>query len=362
MENTLNKGLKIAMVAPVPPPYGGIGNWVLMLDNYVKNDESVEFIHINTAPVSRGLDGRSLWDRVVTQGFTMLKKRKELLKILNEQKIDAVHITTSGQLAIIRDILMLKVCKKKNVRSIYHIRFGRIPEIAEKNTKEWKLMRVALKLADCVIAIDTSTQRAIQKYLPSVNVCYIPNPFNLDNVSLESVCEKKEVLYIGWVIKTKGMEELLPAWEKVNKKNPDWTLKIVGPYAPDYKKFLEENFSVENVVFEGEKAHDDAMKQLSQAGIFILPSHTEGFPNVVLEAMAYKKPIIASDVGAIPDIIKDCGILIKSKNKEDIENALEKFINDAELRKASAERARKKIEDCYSLTSVFESYKKVWSK
>ncbi|MBE6903297.1 MAG: glycosyltransferase family 4 protein [Ruminococcaceae bacterium] len=362
MEETLNKGLKIAMVAPVPPPYGGIGNWVLMLDNYVKNDDSVEFVHINTAPVSRGLDGRSLWDRVVTQGLMMLKKRKELLKAIKEQKLDAVHITTSGQLAIIRDILMLKACKKKNVRSIYHIRFGRIPEIAKANTTEWKLMRVALKLADCVIAIDTTTQKAIQEFLPYVNVCNIPNPFNLDTVSLENISQNKEIVYIGWVIKTKGMEELLPAFEKVSKKNPDWCLRIVGPYSEEYKKHLEDNFSTSKVIFEGEKSHDEAMELLKGAGIFILPSHTEGFPNVVLEAMAHKKPIIATDVGAIPDIIKDCGILIRNKNQEDIEKALEKLINDKELRESLGQEARKKLEESYSLDIVMQRYREEWSK
>ena len=359
--------MKICMVAPVPPPYGGIGNWVLLMDEFVKNKKDFEFVHVNTAPKSRGLDGRSLWDRVVVQGFSMFSQNKELKKALKENKIDAIHMTTSGQLAVIRDIMLLKTAKKKGVPSVYHIRFGRIPEIAKANTREWQMIKAAMELATCVIAIDKKTLAAIKKYAPQVNVCYIPNPFDLEKLEslhLETVEPlRREIVFVGWVIKTKGIEELLAAWQDVKDLYPDWKLRIVGPYHEEYFKELSSRFGFENVIFEGEKKHDEAMKILSGAEAFILPSYTEGFPNAVLEAMALEKPIIATDVGAIPDMLEDgAGIVIPSQNVEEIKGALEKLFANDDLRRDMAKRAKAKLERDYTVETVFSEYDSIWTQ
>lgn len=357
------KKLKVAMVAPVPPPYGGIGNWVLLLDEYARNRNDVQFTHINTAPVSRGLDGRSLWDRVVTQGLVMFRLRKELKNAIKSNQVDIVHITTSGQMAIIRDIAMLKTAKKCGIPSIYHIRFGRIPDIASKNNREWQLIHKAMKISDQVIAIDHKTEKAIHDFAPEVNVCYVPNPFDMDKVSgIQKDGLRKVVIFIGWVVKTKGIEELLQAWERVHTRFNDWTLKIVGPYSEDYLTYLKAKYSQAQVVFEGEKNHDDALSMLSQASIFTLPSYTEGFPNAVLEAMAFEKPIIATDVGAIPDMLQGCGMVIQKENVDALENALVKLLEDEELCESLGKAAKQKIEQEYSLERVFNKYMDIWGK
>lgn len=355
--------LKVAMVAPVPPPYGGIGNWVLLLDEYIKNRSDIEFVHINTAPVSRGLDGRSLWNRVVTQGLIMFRLRKKLEKAIKGSQVDVVHITTSGQMAIIRDIAMLKTAKKYGIPSIYHIRFGRIPEIASKNNREWTLILKAMKIADQVIAIDHKTEKAIRKYAPNVDVVYVPNPFDMNKVSgIQNGELQKAVIFIGWVVKTKGIEELLQAWERVHNRFKGWELKIVGPYSEEYLSYLKANYSQDQVVFEGEKKHDDALSMLSQASVFTLPSYTEGFPNAVLEAMAFDKPIIATDVGAIPDMLQGCGMVIQKENVEALENALVKLMTDEELCGRLGKAAKQKIEQEYSLERVFTEYMALWGK
>lgn len=357
------KLLKVAMVAPVPPPYGGIANWVLLLDEYTRNRNDIQFLHINTAPVSRGLDGRSLWERVVIQGLVMFRLRKKLQRAIKKKKVDVTHITTSGQMAIIRDITMLKTAQKYGVPSVYHIRFGRIPEIASRNNREWKLIHKAMRISDQVIAIDHKTENAIHKYAPDVNVCYVPNPFDMDKVSgIQKDGLQKVVIFIGWVVKAKGVEELLQAWERVHNRFKDWVLKIVGPYSEEYLAYLKTTYSQEQVVFEGEKKHDDALSILSQASIFTLPSYTEGFPNAVLEAMAFEKPIVATDVGAMPDMLEGCGIVVQKKDIDALESALVKLLVDEELRAKLGRAAKRKIEQEYSLEHIFSQYVDIWRK
>ena len=293
----------------------------------------------------------------------MFRLRKELKNAIKNNQVDVVHITTSGQMAIIRDIAMLKTAKKYGIPSIYHIRFGRIPEIASKNNREWQLIHKAMKISDQVIAIDHKTEKAIHDFAPEVNVCYVPNPFDMDKVSgIQKDGLRKVVIFIGWVVKTKGIEELLQAWERVHTRFNDWMLKIVGPYSEDYLTYLKAKYSQGQVVFEGEKKHDDALSMLSQASIFTLPSYTEGFPNAVLEAMAFEKPIIATDVGAIPDMLQGCGMVIQKENVDALENALVKLLEDEELCESLGKAAKQKIEQEYSLERVFNKYMDIWGK
>lgn len=359
-----NTPTKIALVAPIPPPYGGIANWVVILSEYVKQQTQVEFTHINISPKKRGVDGGTLLGRIVGQGIAMFSQKKKLKTAINKKRIDVIHMTTSGHLAVIRDIQMLKLAKKKKIPTVYHLHFGRIPEISKNNTKEWKLYKYAMRLASCVMAIDKKTYATIREYLPDINVCYVPNPFDVVKMRnfMQSVDNHQEIVYLGWLIKLKGVEELLTAWSKVRKDNPMWKLKLIGPYEEAYYETLKNKFSFEQVIFEGEQSHENAMKMLSKASVFILPSYSEGFPNVVLEAMALGKPIIATDVGAIPNMLQDCGVVIPVRDTKAIEDGLNLLLNNGVLRRELGNKAQEKLLKEYTLEKIGKEYIRIWNE
>lgn len=355
--------LRLCLAAPVPPPYGGIGNWVLLMKKHIGTRGDIDIDIINTAPTQRSIDGRSLWDRVIVQGLLIFSKNKELKDVIRKNKPDVIHITTSGQLAIIRDIILLLTAKRKKVSSVYHIRFGRIKEISDKNSIEWRMISKAMLLASEVIAIDKTTYEAVRGKLPSVKLSYIPNPIDVSNLPEPKRNNNNTILFLGWVVKTKGIEELLAAWKHVRQEHEDWKLMIVGPCNEKYLTYLKTNYSLEGVEFTGEKDHESAIELLNNSGVFILPSYTEGFPNVVLEAMALAKPIIASRVGAIPDMLsEDCGLLINERNTSDVEGALKELIADTEMRSSIGENAYKKLLEKYTVEKIFDKYMEVWHK
>ncbi len=356
--------IRIIMVAPTPPPYGGIANWSRLLKEYInKRDDIVIVDSINIAPKSRDLDGRSIFERVVVQGFKMLGMAKQLKKSIKKNPHSIVHMTTSGQFGIVRDIKFLKICRKKRIHSVYHIRFGRVSDISEKNTLEWKLLKKAINLSNVVVSIDETTNAVLKKYFPDKAV-KIPNPFDSSAIKqLDNKETVKEIMFLGWCIKAKGIEELLDAWSSLSLEYTQWKLRIVGPYQEKYLAELKERFSCEGVIFDGEKGHDEALELLQQASIFILPSYTEGFPNVVLEAMALSKPIIATDVGAIKEMLSEnSGILIEPMDVEAIKNALKKLIDNEELRNILSDNAYKRAYNNYEIENVIEEYKAVWEK
>ena len=354
--------MKLCIIAPVPPPYGGIANWVQLMKEHIKQKQDViDLTIVNTAPKIRSTEGRTLWNRVVDSGIAMIKQYKELKQIIKGECTDVIHITTSGQLAVIRDILFLSLSKRNGIPTVYHIRFGRIMQIAEKNTIEWKLISIAMGLASRVIAIDNTTYRAIKTYLTKVNVVCIPNPIDISSMPSQAFNGSKTIMFLGWVIKTKGIEELLTAWEDVHKEYDDWKMRIVGPCRDEYFEHLKSKYSFDGVIYEGEKTHENAMEILNSSEIFILPSYTEGFPNVILEAMALSKPIIATRVGAIPDMLADdCGLLINPEDSKDIIKALKFLFSNKNKCTEIADNANQRLKKNYTIEIVFHKYTNVW--
>lgn len=175
--------MKLCLIAPYPPPYGGIANWVNMVTKHIStNEKDIQLIPLNIAPPKRATEGRNLWNRIVDSGIDMLRKRRTLKKILKFNRPDIIHMTTSGQLAIIRDIVLLKLARKYMTPTVYHIRFGRITEIAKAQSIEWKLLSYAMKLASKVIVIDKSSFQTIKQLDERTDAELLPNPIDFSKI------------------------------------------------------------------------------------------------------------------------------------------------------------------------------------
>lgn len=353
--------MKLCLIAPVPPPYGGVANWERIIVNEIVKHDDIDFTLINIAANKRPLDGRTIFDRIFYSGFVMLKAYRKLKEAVRKNCPDVVHMTTSGGMGFYRDLLFLKYLKKKQIPSVYHVHFGRTVQYRNENKRSWKMIIKAVSLADAVIVLDEKSLELLNPY--TKKIVKINNPIDTENYKtlIKNGFEKPTIIYIGWVIKTKGVEELLSAFHVFNQRHGHaYTLELIGPGESDYIQGLKEVSDIENVIFTGEIGHNEAMMRLASASVFILPSYTEGFPNVVLEAMALKKCIIATNVGALPEVLDDnAGIIINSKSAEEILNALERT-EDRKLRERLAENAYIKVNDLYDVKPTYEKYRKLW--
>lgn len=327
------------------------------------NKTDLEIKTFNIAPKKRSTEGRTLFDRIVISGFEMLKKNRKLKKELKYNKPDIIHMTTSGQLAVLRDIMFIKTAKKFNVPITYHLHFGKTSQIAEKKGLFWKLYLNALKNADIVIAIDKKTYDTLNKYIPNAKVKLIPNPINISSLPVYNDALKKTVMFLGWVIPTKGVMELVKAWNEVTVEFPEYKLLIVGQYKQSYYEQILKTVKCESIQFTGEKSHDDAMSIMAQCSLFVLPSYTEGFPTVILEAMALRKAIVATRVGAIPEMLAgNCGIVIEPHDVHSLAYALRKLLSDSKMRDEFANNSSKKVRCKYNISIVLDIYKDVWAE
>ena len=87
--------------------------------------------------------------------------------------------------------------------------------------------------------------------------------------------------------------------------------------------------------------------------VFVLPSLTEGTPNAIIESMAHAKPIVATDVGGIPDVVtEEVGILVRPNDTKALGAAMARLAGDAELRRRMGLAARKKYEQLFTPEAV----------
>jgi glycosyltransferase involved in cell wall biosynthesis len=351
---------KVCFVAPVPPPYGGIANWTMLVTKELSR-RGVEFDLIDTSPRRRAVDGRSMFERLVVGGLGIFKLRAELERsIHNGSRV--VHITTSSQFAVVRDIVLLRLCRRLGVGTAYHLKFGRVPEMREQNTLEWKWLRHAMSLASLTMAIDRATYEALIPVLGPERVACVPNPVGVSSLPQANGDSGRRVMYLGWVIRDKGIEELLQAWAVFHVGHADWCLDIVGPINPAYHAELKSRYCLDGVSVCGEKEHDEAMEMLAESSVFVLPSYTEGFPNVILEAMGLGRAIIGTRVGAMPEMLADgCGLLIEPRNPEAVLRALQELADDPSTRVLLGGRARAKVLQEYSLEVVLPQYARHWA-
>jgi glycosyltransferase involved in cell wall biosynthesis len=355
------KELNICLISPMPPPYGGIAHWTSMVNAYAMDRDDIKISIVNTAPRWRSLHKVGFWLRVVGGGLQLIRDALRLTNVLRTKQFDAIHLVTSGHLAAVRDVVLTQIAGWFAVPIVLHIRFGRIPDIAIAETLEWRLLRSVMRCAAAVIAIDRKTFEAIEQYVPEGNYFLIPNCVNLSDLPLPKPLsvETKRALFVGWVLPAKGVSELCEAWSKV--KPNGWTLEIVGPVEDSYKAQLQAQSPSDSIEFTGLLPHAQTMDRMANCDLFLLPSYTEGFPNAVVEAMALGRPIVATTVGAIPEMLDgEAGILIERRNADQLATAIRLLTGDRELSSQLGLRAGKRASANYSIDVVFDAYMSCW--
>ena len=173
----------------------------------------------------------------------------------------------------------------------------------------------------------------------------------------------KYILFLGFPWYLKGVDILIKAFKLISNEFPEYRLKIVG-YCPDksyFRKLAEGNNKIElcDPVF-----HDEAMKLMSKCALFILPSRTEAMGRVLLEAMASKKPIIASNVDGIPYYIKHGfnGLLFEPENVEDLASKMKILLSNPDYASKLAENGHKYAHQYLSEKRYVECFKKMVDK
>ena len=261
---------------------------------------------------------------------------------------------------------MLRLAKKHSLKTVIHFHFGRIPDIAAKNNWEWKLLQKVVRLADKAVVIDrfsydTLTGRGFD------NVVMLPNPIApaVNEIIRKNVgVERKPgtVLFTGHMVRTKGIYELVDACRRLDNIR----LKMVGYVTPDVRAELQElSGNADWLEITGEKPYDEVIKDMLECDVFVLPTYTEGFPNVILESMACGCAIVSTTVGAIPEMLAEkdgrrYGILVEPRNVQQLRDAIREMLGNEQLKTECRMNVRERVNERYNIQSVWNRLIGIW--
>lgn len=352
-------------------PDKGIGGISLWTDNIMSYYRSLDVAEVTIDMLSMGRKSlfnlksfaRRAWKGIVIYSKVIREERR----LLRDNQYDVFHLCTSASMSLIKDLMMLGMAKRHHVHTVLHFHFGRIPELKEKNNWEWKLLRRVVGMADVAVTIDRKSFEALSSTFGK-KVYYLPNPLahTVSDYVLAHEQEKQRdermLLYAGHCVRTKGVFELV----RVCKEMKDIRLVLAGRIQDDVRQQLEE-IAGDGQWLEilGVVPREEVLRMMMHCGIFVLPSYTEGFPNVILESMACGCSIVSTNVGEIPRMIGDengqkAGLLVPPKTHGPLKEALCRMLEDKALRDECRKNARERVFERYNMELIWQQMTAMW--
>jgi glycosyltransferase involved in cell wall biosynthesis len=200
--------------------------------------------------------------------------------------------------------------------------------------KGWQLCRDTFRLADLNLPVSRSLENILRLHAQPTGRCEVLLR-GVDQTRFfpsSKLSADPRVLFVGNIVKEKGVFDLLLAWAQVRRVYPNASLTVVGP---DSTKGLFSRAAISlgiesSITFTGPLPLPAVANLMRQSRLLCLPSHAEGTPNCVMEALSCGLPVVATRVGGIPDIVKHekTGLLIDKGDVEGLAASLFTLLRD----------------------------------
>ena len=223
-----------------------------------------------------------------------------------------------------------------------------------------RIIRTWHNQIDRFIALtEFAANKFIEGGIPAEKLAIKPN--FIDNQNIVQTEPSDYCIFIGRLSPEKGINQLIQVW----KNFPDQKLKIIGsgPLENELKKLVRD-YQLDNVEFVGAVKIEEVLKLLSYAQFLILPTQVyETFGRVIIEAYSCGKPVLASQIGAIEELILDgkTGLLFDPTNLEDITSKVEWIITRPEQTRLMGQNARLEYEQKYTPEANYEQLMDIYN-
>ena len=290
-----------------------------------------------------------------------LEHKKRLAALLVQERPDVVDCFYPGECSFVPS---LKDGSKKVMElhqsKLFHHQYNRSGLMGLADKVRARMDERLVRRFDRFVVL-TEEDSKMWGEMPGIRV--IPNAANFI-AEKYSDCSAKRVIAVGRLDYQKSFDRLILVWEKVHQQMPDWTLDIFGQgeWQEMLQGMIDERGLRDCIRLMGPTKNIG--KEYSESSMLVMSSHYEGFPMVMIEAMACGLPAVSFDFKCGPkDIIKvgENGLVVPDGDIDGLAEAMISLMNDNELRKRMGEEAKKVVET-FSEAKVMDKWVRLYEE
>lgn len=375
------KIMKILVISHEYPPIGGGGanacyflsreyaksghKVTILTSSFQKlpHKEIIDNVEIIRVKALRKQEAKSTFPEMLSYLISAFFKADQLAK---KEAYDICHVyfgIPSGPIGY-----WLK--KRYGIPYVVRLGGGDIPGAQKRYAFIYKLVGMPLrkiwKNADVVIANSEGLLQRAKRFSESANFKIISNGVDEKYYNKSSEDDRNQevirILFVSRLIEGKGIQYIIPAMQRINDKSDKKIfLDIVGdgPYRETLNHIIKECDAEEYVTLYGQKKKKELLEFYNQADLFILPSMSEGMPNVVLEAMSMSLPIVMTPCEGSKELVTDNGIVA---DIEEFQDAVMELICNEDKRKSMGINSRNNILKNFTWNTAAKRYEELFEE
>lgn len=327
--------MKIAITIPDMNQLGGVSSYYKSIFPHIQKNKRVRIVafHMGSG-VNKGGFLHPVADQI------------RFRKFIKKENPDLIHVNPSLNFkSFIRDgIFILQSKHRKKPVLVFFRGWKTSFEKKVRILLKWFFNLTYLK-SNCFIVLSSEFKSRLREWGIKSNIILGTTAVDirlLRNFSLShktSSLKKKnafKILFLSRIEKQKGIYETIDAFDRLLKKGYDLSLSIAGDGDDIYgvKEYLKhKDIPEDRLVFMGVVSGNEKIKSFMEHDIYCFPSHSEGMPNSVLEAMAFGLPVITCPVGGLKDFFQHgkMGFLTEIGNSEQLAQSIEKLVCNKKL-------------------------------
>ena len=374
-----SSGLRVGMLTTGFPRYRGdlFGSFVFDLAAYLARRElSVEVVapHAEGVPTSEPMDGvrvwrfryavparlerlaygggipsnlkSSLWARMLVP-FFLMGFLVGAVKMIRRCQVVHCHWTICGLVGY----LATRCCRRPLVLSVRGSDVNLFSDglMGCVSRRIWRSMDVIIAVSEDLarqLEDNGVSREKIRVVYNGVREEFAPGDTASSRRQLELPSSRFIVLFLGLLAPVKGVDVLLEAIHKLSDTDLLCVLVGDGPLRAQLEQQVQTMGDEDRVCFAGQRPREEVADWLNAADLLVLPSFSEGRPNVVLEAMACAVPVVASNVGGVPELVSDgvTGRLVAAGDSAELAAAIGELMKDRGRLQAMGTAARDRVE------------------
>lgn len=289
--------------------------------------------------------------------------------LLAGRKAAVLHIHVASDASFWRKSLFIWLASLTRRKIIFHLHSGAFSRFVE-NLSSWqrRYAIATIRRSTQLLCLSTQAKTWLAEVAPDTPISLWPNPVPaaLFEHAANAHVRKPELLYLGALVRTKGLTELLDAFAELVQMDDSAMLILAGsgPAQAELEHQAGKLGISGKVHFPGWINTEEKIARLHQARVLVLPSHSEGQPMVLLEAMTTRTAIVSTTVGGIPDLIdtEQRGLLVAAQDTPALSAQLRRLWKDEPLRLRLSENAYDYVSERHHARQVVATLRAMYKR